>query len=254
MSDIWSDFYKRLDKFTKGNTSSESLNYATHVSLKHKYIYVETPKVACSTIKISLQRLELEMQNLNREEFEDVHIRDFSPLLHLTQLPNFEDYLRSEDYFKFCFVRNPYQRLLSCYLDKIINPISFKEKENILFSMGLETDQNNHNITFNDFVSVIEKQTLLEMDYHWRPQTFLTCQSSINYDFVGKLETFDDDFKEVADNISLDLLEYYLPEVRHQTNSKKLLQNYYDDDLFERVYNIYKVDFLNFSYDKNYLI
>jgi hypothetical protein len=250
MADLWNIFFKKLEKITEGKTNAESLNYATHISLKHKYIFIETPKVACSTIKISLQRLELEKESFNRDRFEDVHVREFSPLLQLTQLPDFEEYLERNDFFKFCFVRNPYSRLLSCYLDKILNPTVFKEKESVLAFMGLNINDIDYPISFGDFVSVIEKQSLLEMDYHWRPQTYLTCQSTIKYDFIGKLENFENDFNHASKYISPELDKYYSPEVRHQTGANKRLQKYYDDDLFERVYNIYEVDFVNFSYTK----
>lgn len=247
MPEIWTDFYNRLEKFTEGKTSTEHLNYATHISLNHKYIFVETPKVACSTIKISLQRLELGLEKFERAHFEDVHVRDFSPLLHLTQLPNFEEYLVSKDYFRFCFVRNPYNRLLSCYLDKIAGPEKYKERISLLDFMGLDA---NHQLSFREFVEAIESQSPLEMDYHWRHQSYLTCQTTIQYDFVGKLESFDFDFKKVSEHLSPEMHKYYLSEVRHQTNANQLLLKYYDKDLFDRVYDIYEVDFLNFSYNK----
>ncbi len=251
MTKLWKEFYEKIEVLTDGKTSAESFNYAVHISLKHKYIFVETPKVACSTIKMALQRLELEMEDFIRDEFEDLHIREFSPLLQLAQLPNFEDYFLRNDFYKFCFVRNPYNRLLSCYLDKIKNPMITKEKEFLLSYMGLDRIRDaKHHIDFRDFVEAIERQSLLEMDYHWRPQSYLTCQSNIDYDFIGKLESFNDDFKVVSGNISKKMNKYFSPEIRHYTNANKLLDKYYDYDLFDRVYNIYEVDFINFSYDK----
>lgn len=250
MADIWADFFNKLEVITQGNTDAESLNYATHLSLRYQYIFVETPKVACSSIKMALQRLELEMPDFERKNFEDLHVREFSPLLQLTQLPNFEQHLKGSDFLKFCFVRNPYTRLLSCYLDKIINPSIPKEKESLMKFMGLNADDIAYPISFSDFVDQIEKQSLLEMDYHWRPQTYLTCQSTIKYDFIGKLEKFENDFNEVGKKISPEIGKYYSPEVRHQTDANNMLKKYYDKDLFSRVYDIYKVDFDNFSYNK----
>jgi len=250
--DIWTSFFNQLDKITEGKTSSESLNYATHISLKHKYIFVETPKVACSSIKLTLQRLELEMNDLRFDNFKDVHIRNFSPLLQLSQIPKFEVYLKNKDFFKFCFVRNPYSRLLSCYLDKISTTKSLKEKQIILQAMGKEDYEPEYQVSFKDFVGVIENQSLLEMDYHWRPQTYLTCQSTIKYDFVGRIENFENDFDLVGEKISPDFKKYYSKELRHQTDANKLLNEYYDQDLFRRVYDLYKVDFDNFSYNQNH--
>lgn len=63
MSNLWGSYVEKLQKFTQANTTTKDLSYAVHVSLKHKYIFVETPKVACSTVKMTLQRLELDDPN-----------------------------------------------------------------------------------------------------------------------------------------------------------------------------------------------
>ena len=73
MSDLWGAFAKKLEPYILGNTSAKDLNYGVHISLKHKYIFVETPKVACSTIKMTLHRMELEDPEFVREDFEAIH-------------------------------------------------------------------------------------------------------------------------------------------------------------------------------------
>lgn len=248
MADLWGEHVKSLEQFTEDKSTTKDLNYAVHVSMKHKYIFVETPKVACSTIKLTLQCLELEDPSFGREDFEDLHRRDYSPLLKLQQIPNFESYFEREDFYTFCFVRNPYARLLSCYLDKINKPTNFKKM--VLKSMDLDENDINHPISFEEFVCVVEQQTPLEMDYHWRPQAYLVCLNTINYNLIGRLETFVDDFSKVGGQLSPDFNKYYAPEVRHQTDATKVLKKYYNDDLFARVYEVYKVDFINFSYNR----
>ena len=248
MSDLWGSLVTKLEPYTLGQTSAKDLNYAVQISLKHKYIFVETPKVACSTIKLTLQRMELDDPEFTREDFEDLHRRDYSPLLRLQQLPNFESYLGREDFFTFCFVRNPYDRLLSCYLDKIIHPTNFKKK--VLVSMGLDEKNIDHPISFEEFVSVVETQTPIEMDYHWRPQAYLTCRHIVNYNHIGKLESFEDDFQRIGMQLSPEFEEFYAPEFRHKTDAHNLLEKYYTNDLYTRVFEIYEVDFMNFSYDR----
>lgn len=248
MSDLWGDYNKRLEYFTVGETTTADLTYAVHVSLKYKYIFNETPKVACSTIKLTLQRMELEDPGFERIDFEDLHQRDYSPLLKLQQLPNFEEYFKREDFMVFCFVRNPYSRLLSCYLDKICNPTNFKKK--VLERMGFHDKDIARPISFREFIGVIEQQTPLEMDYHWRHQTFLTCVNQINYDFIGRLETFSEDFNSIGGKLCPDFNKYYSPEIRHQTNAKSLLGEYYTRELYNRVYDIYEEDFKTFSYGR----
>jgi len=169
MTDLWSMFFTRLDAFTGVNTKLEDFHYAVHVSLMHKYIFVENPKVACSTIKKTLQGLELNDSEYSRDESQGLHMRDFSPLLSLRQLSDFEVYFERDDFVVFCFVRNPYARLLSGYLDKIQGPRhSLEFKAGVLKTLGYDEIDLDQHVTFEEFISVIEKQTPFEMDYHWR--------------------------------------------------------------------------------------
>jgi hypothetical protein len=89
----------------------ESVEYGVNISLTHKYIYVATPKCGCSTILLTLQRIELDDPNFQRSDFEDLHLRRFSPLLDPKQVGSFRRLLDDQNYFKFCFVRHPYTRL-----------------------------------------------------------------------------------------------------------------------------------------------
>jgi len=248
MSDLWGSLVNKLKPYTLGYNTAKDLNYAVQISLKHKYIYVETPKVACSTIKLTLQRMELEDPEFTYQDFEDLHRRDYSPLVRLQQLPNFESYFKREDFVTFCFVRNPYTRLLSCYLDKIVHPTNFKKK--VLLGIGLDEINIDRPITFEEFIKVVETQKPIEMDYHWRAQTYLTCQHIVDYSYVGKLESFSKDFKNIGKFLSPDFEKYYAAEFNHKTNAQNLLDKYYTDDLYARVFEIYKVDFLNFSYNQ----
>ena len=245
MSSLWAEFVQDSSKYTD-NTTLQELNYAVNISLKNKYIFIETPKVACSTIKLTLQRFELESVDFKRVNFEDIHDRSYSPLLSLQQTPDFESILHSSEYFRFCFVRNPYARTLSAYLDKIkFNPGPQKIK--ILRELGYDEKYIDKDITFDNFLSVIENQKPLEMDNHWRHQYFTTYQDSIKYDFYGRFESFADDFSFVLGKIGGSA--YYQRESRHETKSHSLMSKYYNDELMERVYNLFIKDFEAFNYE-----
>lgn len=222
--------------------------YSTNISLQYKYIYVETPKVACSTIKSTLQKLELQDIGLYRENFEDIHKREFSPLLKVQQMADFDTFLQKKDIFKFCFVRNPYSRVLSAYLDKIVGNQSHKGR--ILLELGHDIDALKQEVSFEEFLAVLSKQTVLTMDPHWRVQYYQTFQDYIDYDFIGKFENFEEDFVYVGKNISDKFHKYYMSEKRHSTDANTMLDEYYTNELKEIVYNIYKKDFDYFGYKK----
>jgi len=246
MGTLQTDFFNKLSKYVS-YTSLDEMNYAVYVSLKHKYVYVETAKVACSSIKLTLQRLELEDKSFKRDTFQDIHNRQFSPLLKLQQIPRFEKLMRGDDFFRFCFVRNPYTRTLSAYLDKIKGN-STREKSKVLSQLGYDTQDMSIPISFDQFVTALEEQPILKMDNHWRHQYYSTYQDTIRYNFIGKLERFSEDFSFVMKKLGAQ--EYYKQEFRHATNSISKLREYYTDDLLNRVYCLYKLDFETFGYDK----
>ncbi|MCP3899602.1 MAG: sulfotransferase family protein, partial [Desulfobacteraceae bacterium] len=229
-----------------------NFEYAINISLKHKYIYVETPKVGCSTIKDTLQRMELDYPELVRDSIEEIHLREYSPLLRPSQTCGLDRLLLDPDYFVFCFARNPYTRLLSAYLDKIVK--NADQKRNILIAMGEDPSELSKEISFKEFVDTVCEQSVSQMNPHWRVQYYQTIQDKINYDFIGRMENFENDCTYVFSKIRRDYADYYRSELRHSTNSAELLNQFYDGNLKEKVFNKYKIDFEYFGYSKNQIL
>ncbi len=143
-----------------------AFDYGLNMSLRHSYVYVETPKVACSSIKSTLLRLELDDPGFYRVDFEDVHNRAFSPLLKPSQIGDLDQFLARSSIFKFCFVRNPYSRLLSAWLDKIAG--NRKQKAQVLLQLGHDPNRLDREISFEKFVRAVVAQPVSVMDPHWR--------------------------------------------------------------------------------------
>lgn len=233
------------------HVNRDEFEYDINISLKHKYIYVETAKVGCSTIKDALQRMELDYPELIRDDFEDIHNRKKSPLLRPMQTWGLDRLLENPDYFVFCFVRNPYTRILSAYLDKIVK--SYPQKKQILIAMGYDPSDLSKEVSFQNFVDVVCSQSVSEMNPHWRVQYYQTFQDCIHYDFIGKLENFEHDTAYVFRKVKMNYTNYYRSEIRHATKSKKFLCEFYSDSLKEKVYQKFKIDFEYFGYDKDTL-
>ncbi|RYU60884.1 hypothetical protein EWI61_06305 [Methylolobus aquaticus] len=245
MSNRWKNFTEAAGRYAR-YVPVETFNYGLNISLKHGYVYVETPKVACSTIKLTLQRLELGDDEFHHEQWADMHKRQFSPLLGPAQVGDLTKFLSRGDLLKFCFVRNPYTRFLSCYLDKIVGNAT--QKIQILRQLGHDPSSLQTEISFEQFLAAVEAQPISVMDPHWRIQYYQTFQDTLTYDFVGRFETFEADFHHIGRLVSPDFQKYYKAEDRHRTSANVNLTRYYDADLQRRVYERYRKDFDAFGY------
>ena len=175
-----------------------------------RYIFCYTPKVACTTWKRILLMMTGKM-TVNRSEDiarSDVHSRSFMKR-HLPSLNSYrpdEIEYRINHYFKFMFVRDPFERLVSAYLDKFVRTNTFQKtigRDIIkLYRPDATTEALNEgsDVTFQEFVRYIldeRTRTIRPFNEHWRPLHQLCYPCYIKYDFIGKFETLHEDAKYV---------------------------------------------------------
>src|SRR5215475_1383460 len=94
-----------------------SWGYHSRASVAHRYVAMTVPKVACSTIKMALQTWEGCGPELDR--WGDVHASWAGPTLLAYPAAQIVEMLRSPDFLRFSFVRNPYSRLVSAWKSKL---------------------------------------------------------------------------------------------------------------------------------------
>lgn len=241
MTDLQKQFENSSSKYCEF-ISINDFNSIIHISLKYNYIYIETPKVACSTIKRTLQKIEL-----NDLEFNNLHDRNFSPLIRPSQVKNLDRFIDNLKPFKFCFVRNPYTRLLSAYLDKIKKSTPIKNE----FTNYIEKNYSRivNEIDFDLFVNIVCEQSTKQMNRHWRIQYYQTLSNNISYDFIGKFEKFDDDFLFLLEKIKPGTKQFIASWQNHATNANQVISQYYNPTLIETVKEKFAIDFEFFNYD-----
>lgn len=225
---------------------AESIDYSVHVGLHDKYVFVETPKVACSSIKLSLINLERRSmdQMLPPEDF--VHDRARYPLLQPSMVPGFDLILKSKDFYKFCFVRNPYTRLLSGYLDKVLG--NYPEKRSILIQLGYNRFKIDRFISFEEFVDAVCEQSIGDHDPHWREQYTHCYMGRFDYHFVGHLETMKADLAASFDQIIPGGSRFITRCDRHKTSATGKMTEYYTPEILKKVNEKYQRDFEAFGY------
>jgi len=157
------------------------------ISAEHKFIYNRLPKNANSTINQSLVRASL-------APGDNMPTR---PKHHFTR-PSRLSRAQVADlggYYKFTFVRNPYSRTLSAYLDKIVG----RRAQSRAFYKWLAR-QPDQQVTFDAFCRYLDDIGLYH-DNHWAPQTTGLVFPLAGFDFVGRFENLDADLDHVHQQI-----------------------------------------------------
>jgi hypothetical protein len=146
--------------------------------------------------------------------------------------------------FIFTFVRNPYKRVLSTYLDKSKNQAMV---DYMYHYQGPLKKFNGKKVSFENFVKFLVEIPARKLDVHLKPYSEFTKWVP-KLDFVGKLENFEKDWNFVAEKIHFPKAKN-IRIVNKNKNGYKL-EDYYTPELKELVYQKYKEDFERFGYAK----
>ncbi|MEL6666524.1 MAG: sulfotransferase family protein [Pseudomonadota bacterium] len=227
-------------------TSFASVNYLTHIDRKRKFAYVETPKVACTSIKKFLMDQVVDgcfhLENKNQ-----VHNREISPLTQLSELDMASAIeVWSSKFRRFSFVRNPFSRLLSGFLDKLIT--NEYERQRHLPMMGFEPG---YVPTLLEFLERLAQKSDSDRDIHFRTQSELLMLAHVDYDFIGRFERFDRDFlwlQQAFYGIDHPNDSYENFGKHHASDANSKIEQYFGDREAQLVHDIYGTDFANFDY------
>jgi len=224
-------------------------NYLTHIDDTRRLAYIETPKVACTSIKKFMMdqyvggSFPLENKSL-------VHNRTVSPLKQLSELPTDEALaIYDEGFRRFSFVRNPFSRLLSGYLDKLVN--NEYERNRHLPLMGFEPGSHP---TLLDFLERLAQKPDARRDIHFTTQSSLLMVGCVDYAFIGRFEGFQQDFLQMQNllyGIKHTSQSYEDFGKHHASNANEKLAQYYGPREVEMVCEIYHADFEFFGYSKD---
>ncbi|XP_069713162.1 carbohydrate sulfotransferase 14, partial [Phaenicophaeus curvirostris] len=170
------------------------------VSDKYRFLYCYVPKVACSNWKRVLKVLHGALEG------GDVRTRmdHKSDLVFLADMEPHEISYRLDHYFKFVFVRDPLERLLSAYRNK------FGEIEEYQRRYGAEIVRRyrpgaggsaGDDVTFPEFLRYLLDEDVERMNEHWMPVYNLCQPCAVRYDFIGSYERLGDDANYVLQRV-----------------------------------------------------
>jgi len=137
------------------------------------------------------------------------------------------------DYFKFSFVRNPWDRLVSCWYNKVIQSNYFSFNDDRYEKMQL----------FEKFVDYVSTLDINTCDRHLKLQSSLIDLNEIDY--IGRFETFAEDYTAICQKLDIPLDNFI-----HKNKSLKTKHytEFYTDELREKVHQIYLKDIQIFGY------
>jgi hypothetical protein len=237
-------------------TIAERLAYASFVSLRHRILYFETPKAACTTIKLFLRDLcdarpiayPVGAQRESRRDM-FVHIRSNVPLPSLVDLDEHtqQEVLTAADFLRFGIVRNPYTRLISAWRNKVMLCEPGYEYVYRAVMGDIPPVRAKRVLRFQQFLDYVESEPdLSSCNPHWRRQVDLLLCSAIPYSHIGKMEQLSE---------TLSLIERHLRPAKplRLANSNSTGGGYgpMDEAAAERIYRLYLADFEAFGYEKD---
>jgi hypothetical protein len=181
-------------------------------------------------------------------------------LYWLNQLPMADIQNKLNTYFKFMITRHPYDRLVSAYINKIVYGrfvslpgLRIRHLTTFLDILTM-TSQDLTKLTQNMTSSDQRKwRSFHHINRHWHEQLTLCHPCFIEYDYIGKLETIDDDQRYILPHIGatesvLTTLNKSTNKTDHQTSAE------YHDALasynkLRMLQQRYQMDFDAFGYD-----
>lgn len=166
-------------------------------------------------------------------------------------------------YYSFIFVRHPFERLLSAYRNKFLDPYNsvfqqrYGKKILRLFrpDAPIEEIKAGRNVTFSEFVKYVIhcSENHIKLDEHWEVMNKLCSPCSIKYNYIGKMTSLVEDAQQVLKELGVDN-DVEFPansKDKYKKNIKDLIREYYStitDKHLDKLYDIYKDDFELFSY------
>ncbi|MBX3496154.1 MAG: sulfotransferase family protein [Parvibaculum sp.] len=223
-----------------------------YVSPRLKTIYVSNPKCACSTIKLILHRAQINDPHYLPQ---DIHARPGNPVPQPSQVaPHRLEALLAGEAFRFTFVRSPYARIVSAYRDKFeykifgrldAGRLLGKQMIRMMADFGLVTPEDVRAFTFADFVDGLANSDMSSLNLHWRPQVLNVAFGAMEYDMIGRVETFEEDIRKVgaATGIPIGTLT-----ARNVRGGSGVVDTYLTPDLAAKVRKAYADDFEAFGY------
>ncbi|XP_063588269.1 carbohydrate sulfotransferase 14-like isoform X1 [Penaeus indicus] len=225
---------------------------------KYNFFTCITPKVGSSTWKVHLLRMKGFSSKIRDPHDFNQHIA----LKFRKEKP--EELLRSKRVTKVVTVRHPLSRLLSAFRNKLgggavltPDPATFRFMRSVLRHLGARAAPGKPaSVSFLDFMKfvVFQVDSGKRVNEHWRPYSWNCQPCGASYDYIVKMETFDDDLHFLAKatgirELSANIRKNQSPASEQDTEDFGKYFEDFPEHLLRDVYRIYGYDFMLFGYE-----
>ncbi|KAF2879410.1 hypothetical protein ILUMI_26759 [Ignelater luminosus] len=240
-----------------------NLNHLNHILVDHKHrlLYCYVPKVACTNWKRVLMVLTERSNVTNLMEIPAYIAHANTSLSRLSEYNENDAKYYLNNYISFVMVRQPFERLLSAYRNKLEGNLPSAKYFQARIGRYIiknyrpnatETDlRNGDNVSFQEFVQYLVAEGIKNdtANEHWKPIHQLCYPCSLNYTFIGKYEKFEEDASIILDMVNAPYVIF--PHSKSSQTSEKLRQYLRQLSLsdIEKLYRIYEIDFRLFDYN-----
>jgi predicted O-methyltransferase YrrM len=234
------------------------LRYGSFVSLPHRYMYIETPKAACTSMKQMIAALEgAKIDNraapYHRETRRDmlIHQRRYVDIPTLLDIParDRENIFSGADgWFVFGLARNPFSRIVSAFENKVrTGEPRYRKLETRYGDTGAYA---NPKAAFAAFIrEIIADTKTRDKDAHFSGQIRMLMPRLIPYTAIFKFENIE----AVTAALNTHLAQRGFPHAAslpsRNASATTSWRDYYDDATARIVAEAYAEDFAEFSYD-----
>lgn len=202
-------------------------------------IYGRVPKVANSSVKDALSHLLVEQvsSEARRTQSDRFWKQETNGETHMAT-PGFAWRRRKEKYC-FAFVRNPFDRLVSCYSNKMLDPRAFTKP--------MEAAGYRLNMSFEEFVDVTVAIPDAELDPHFMPQSqMLMHEGNLVPRFVGHFEALEKEWSRLKRRLSklhgIEIPALPKKNMRRSGDGEDIRTLFAKEEIAEKVAKKYKTD------------
>ena len=237
-----------------------------YISHKRKTIITHIAKNGCE----SLRYLLLKDEGIFQEEM-DIWNKMTQNIIHNPYHVRY--FITHKKYKIITIVRDPYRRLVSGYIDKILgNNYNYLQFCKNIMRFYKRDFNDPKKVTFTEFVNyVVAHKNFNVMDEHFKPQSYCFHPNMPN-NKIMKLEDIkpikqffsEQEFLQNFINYNKDVINHYKVQVEHHeivydkdatyfNQFEKVIPKYkyfLNEDLKDKIYKFYEDDFRNFQYKK----